>query len=454
MEEQLLQIKNKDERNDSIIKVIGVGGGGGNAVDHMYGEDIRDVTFLLCNTDRQHLKKCSVVNTLCIGERITKGLGAGNKPERARQAAEESTEEIKKALSDDTHMVFITAGMGGGTGTGAAPVIARIAKEMGILTVGIVTIPFLFEGERKILQALRGVEEMSKNVDAMLVIKNELLWKVYPDMKWSEAFKRADETLTIATRSISELVTDPGKINLDFADVYSTLANGGVAIISRGFGSGPNSIRDAIQDALESPLVNTSNFERASRLLLYITFSDESEPDAQIFEDLNNFTSGITGNFDLIWGYGKDQSLGEKVRVTILASGFNVEDATSGMTEETDRKRIEEFYGSLTEGVPTFRNETSVIFSDEELDDDNFISLLSDTPTLKRAESAVERYRRSTRISQAKSVPQEEEKISASESMVNTDLVQGASGSVGYSPAETTSNNTELDDEMIIFGER
>ena len=174
MEGELLHINNKEQNSDAIIKVIGVGGGGGNAVDHMYGEDIQDVTFLLCNTDRQHLKKCSVINTLCIGEQITRGLGAGNKPERARQAAEESAEDIKRALSDDTRMVFITAGMGGGTGTGAAPVIARIAKEMGILTVGIVTIPFLFEGEKKILQAIRGVEEMSKNVDAMLVIKNEL----------------------------------------------------------------------------------------------------------------------------------------------------------------------------------------------------------------------------------------------------------------------------------------
>lgn len=443
MEGELLHINNKEQNSDAIIKVIGVGGGGGNAVDHMYGEDIQDVTFLLCNTDRQHLKKCSVINTLCIGEQITRGLGAGNKPERARQAAEESAEDIKRALSDDTRMVFITAGMGGGTGTGAAPVIARIAKEMGILTVGIVTIPFLFEGEKKILQAIRGVEEMSKNVDAMLVIKNELLWKVYPEMKWSEAFQRADETLTTATRSISELVTDPGKINLDFADVNTTLSNGGVAIISRGFGTGPNSIRDAIQNALDSPLVNTSNFEKASRLLLYIAFSDESEPDAQIFEDLNNFTSVISGNFDLIWGYGKDQSLGDQVRVTILASGFNVDDATVGMTEEADRKRIEEYYGTRQDGTPTFRNEISVIFSDEEMDDDNFISLVAETPTLRRSESAIERYRRSTRIAQAKPAPKE-----PAPAPDPTPTKEPATTPEQTPP--TVAN--ELDEEVILFG--
>ena len=450
MEEQLLHINNKGEKSDSIIKVIGVGGGGGNAVNHMYGEDIRDVTFLLCNTDRQHLNKCSVLNTICIGEKITKGLGAGNKPERAKEAAKESESDIKQALSDGTHMVFITAGMGGGTGTGAAPVIAKIAKEMGILTVGIVTIPFLFEGERKILQAIRGVEEMSKNVDALLVIKNELLWKVYPNMKVSEAFKRADETLTIATRSISELVTDPGNINLDFADVYTTLSNGGVAIISRGFGSGPNSIRDAIQDALESPLVNTTNFEHTSRLLLYIAFSDESEPDAQIFEDLHNFTSGIRGNFDLIWGYGKDESLGDKVRVTILASGFGVEDATKGVTEEADRQAISKYYQTVT-GTTPFRNETSVIFSEEELDDDTFVSLISDTPTLKRQETVVERYRRSNRIAHA--TVKESEKLQQAE--VNGSIAPEQFEVVEELPKQRVeTQDDDLDDEMIIFGQR
>ena len=238
-------------------------------------------------------------------------------------------------------------------------------------------------------------------------------------------------------------MTDPGKINLDFADVNTTLSNGGVAIISRGFGTGPNSIRDAIQNALDSPLVNTSNFEKASRLLLYIAFSDESEPDAQIFEDLNNFTSVISGNFDLIWGYGKDQSLGDQVRVTILASGFNVDDATVGMTEEADRKRIEEYYGTRQDGTPTFRNEISVIFSDEEMDDDNFISLVAETPTLRRSESAIERYRRSTRIAQAKPAPQEPPPARGpppTKEPANT-------------PEQTPPTvANELDEEVILFG--
>ncbi|SPY35901.1 Cell division protein FtsZ [Porphyromonas cangingivalis] len=443
MEDKLLHINNKREANTSIIKVIGVGGGGGNAVNHMYDQHIKDVSFLLCNTDRQHLNKSRIPTTLCIGEKITMGLGAGNRPERAQQAAEESKEDIRKALSDGTRMVFITAGMGGGTGTGAAPVIARIAKEMGILTVGIVTIPFLFEGQRKILQAIKGVEEMSQNVDAILVIKNELLRKVYPDLKVSEAFKRADETLTTAARSISELVTDEGDINVDFADVSTILTNGGLAIISRGFASGPNSVYDAIKDALHSPLVNTSNFQKASRVLLYITYSEQSQPDTEVFDHLNSFMARILGDYDFIWGCGKDESLGDQVRVTLLASGFDVQTL---ITDETAMEKIKEYYGDEMKGETTFRTETSVIFTVDELEDETFISMICDTPTLKRSSNTVDRYRAGRKGAGEKSQTNKEEtqRVGSHQPIHEEVSVM--------EPENTKNDEPELDDELIMFG--
>ena len=219
------------EKENSIIKVIGVGGGGGNAVNHMYREGIHDVTFVLCNTDNQALNDSPVPVHLQLGK---EGLGAGNKPEKAREAAEESIEDIKAMLNDGTRMTFITAGMGGGTGTGAAPVIARVSKDMGILTVGIVTIPFRFEGAKKIDQALDGVEEMSKHVDALLVINNERLREIYPELSLTAAFGKADDTLSVAAKSIAEIITVHGLINLDFNDVKTVLKDGGVAIMSTG----------------------------------------------------------------------------------------------------------------------------------------------------------------------------------------------------------------------------
>ncbi len=246
-----------------IIKVIGVGGGGGNAVNHMYREGIHDVTFVLCNTDNQALAESPVPVKLQLGRSITQGLGAGNRPERARDAAEESIEDIRNQLNDGTKMVFITAGMGGGTGTGAAPVIARIAKEMDILTVGIVTIPFIFEGEKKIIQALDGVERIAQHVDALLVINNERLREIYADLTFMNAFGKADDTLSIAAKSIAEIITMRGTVNLDFADVKTILKDGGVAIMSTGFGEGENRVTKAIDDALHSPLLNNNDIFNA-----------------------------------------------------------------------------------------------------------------------------------------------------------------------------------------------
>ena len=237
----------------SIIKVIGVGGGGGNAVNHMYREGIHDVTYVLCNTDKKALNDSPVPNHLQLGK---DGLGAGNRPERAKQAALESLDEIKQMLDDGTRMVFITAGMGGGTGTGAAPIIAQCAKDAGILTVGIVTIPFRFEGNNKIKQALDGVDEISKHVDALLVINNERLREVYPDLTVLNAFARADDTLSVAARSIAEIITMHGIMNLDFQDVTTVLKDGGVAIMSTGYGEGEKRVTKAINEALNLSLIH------------------------------------------------------------------------------------------------------------------------------------------------------------------------------------------------------
>ncbi|MBR3675271.1 MAG: cell division protein FtsZ, partial [Bacilli bacterium] len=255
------------EQGNSIIKVIGVGGGGGNAVNHMYREGIHDVTFVLCNTDNQALNDSPVPVHLQLGK---EGLGAGNKPEKARKAAEESIEDVRKMLNDGTRMAFITAGMGGGTGTGAAPVIARVSKELDILTVGIVTIPFRFEGDRKIDQALDGVEEMSKHVDALLVINNERLREIYPELSLLDAFSKADDTLSVAAKSIAEIITNHGFMNLDFNDVKTVLKDGGVAIMSTGYGEGEGRVKKAIDDALNSPLLNDNDVFNSKKILLSI----------------------------------------------------------------------------------------------------------------------------------------------------------------------------------------
>lgn len=314
------------DRQNSIIKVIGVGGGGGNAVNNMYKQGIHDVSFVVCNTDAQALKDSPVPERLQLG---SEGLGAGNRPEKARLAAEESIDDIKAMLSDGTKMDFITAGMGGGTGTGAAPVIAQVSKELGILTVGIVTIPFKFEGNKKIDQALDGVDEMAKHVDALLVINNERLRKVYPDLSLLNGFAKADDTLSVAAKSIAEIITVRGLINLDFNDVRTVLKDGGVAIMSTGFGEGEGRVRKAIEDALNSPLLNDNDVYYSQRILLSIAFSSENGTDGLAMEEMNeinDFMSRFGSKFELKWGIAIDNTLEKKVKITILATGFGLDD--------------------------------------------------------------------------------------------------------------------------------
>lgn len=399
-------------KENCIIKVIGVGGGGGNAVNHMYREGIHDVSFVLCNTDNQALNDSPVPQKLQLGK---EGLGAGNKPEKARKAAEESIEAVRKMLSDGTKMAFITAGMGGGTGTGAAPVIARISKELGILTVGIVTIPFRFEGIRKIDQALDGVEEMSKHVDALLVINNERLRSIYPELTVLDAFGKADDTLSVAAKSIAEIITNHGLINLDFNDVKTVLKDGGVAIMSTGYGEGDGRVKQAIQDALNSPLLNDRDIFNAKKILLNISFSNtENGNNGLMMEemnDVNDFMAKFDNDFEIKWGIAIDPELSKKVKVTILATGFGIKDV-EGMNDHIDKRHnIEDaqkrqneaekeaqradirghYYG--TDGTKTKRRHNIFIFDSESLDNDNVIIKVEDTPTYIRSKKCLDDIR-------------------------------------------------------------
>lgn len=286
-----------------IIKVIGVGGGGGNAVNHMYREGIHDVTFVLCNTDNQALKDSPVPVKLQLGK---EGLGAGNRPARARKAAEESIEDIKNMLNDGTKMVFITAGMGGGTGTGAAPIIAQTAKEMDILTIGIVTIPFRWEGDKKIDQALDGVEEISKHVDALLVINNEKLSEIYSELSVDDAFDKADDTLSVAAKSIAEIITLHGKVNLDFNDVKTVLKDGGVAIMSTGYGEGDNRVSEAIKNAQHSPLLNNNDIFNSKKVLLNISYSAQYKLMMSEMDEVKEFMNRFSRDFETKFGMAID----------------------------------------------------------------------------------------------------------------------------------------------------
>ena len=311
--------------SDDIIKVIGVGGGGGNAVNYMYKQQIPHIQFVVCNTDKQALERSPVPNQLLLGFDITHGLGAGNVPDVGRQCAEASVEDIRALFQDQTEMVFITATMGGGTGTGAAPVVARIAKEAGVLTIGIVTVPFYFEGEKKILKALEGAKELKKHVDALLIINNENLIELYKDHNFFNAFSKADDTLANAARSISEIISESCYINVDFQDVKTTLKDSGSAIIATAIGEGEHRITNAINNALHSPLLKKHDINTSKRLLFKFMCARDSENPlrAEEIAEITNFTSKLKG-IDVKWGIGDDPELGDKVKITVLASGFDV----------------------------------------------------------------------------------------------------------------------------------
>ena len=392
-----------------IIKVIGVGGGGGNAVNHMYKEGIHDVAFVVCNTDSKALEESPVPVKLQLGH---EGLGAGNRPAKAREATEESLEEVQNMLSDGTKMVFITAGMGGGTGTGAAPLIAKVAKDMDILTVGIVTIPFRWEGDKKIDQALDGVEEISKNVDALLVINNERLSEIYSDLSLDDAFDRADDTLSVAAKSIAEIITMRGKVNLDFNDVKTVLKDGGVAIMSTGYGEGENRVSTAIQNAQHSPLLNNNDIFQSKKVLLNISYSSQKKLMMSEMDEVKEFMNRFNRDFETKFGIAIDDTLGDQVKITLLATGFGVQDIhvkemderiTKRTIEEEKRKAEEEekeeerrirregFYGKDSSAKIRRKPRRNIyLFSLEDLDNDNIISQIETVPTYQRSKEMLD----------------------------------------------------------------
>ncbi len=396
------------ENGKAIIKVIGVGGGGCNAVNYMYKQNIPGVTFVVTNTDYQALKQSPVPTHVQLGK---EGLGAGNIPDVARQAAEETADKLADLFDDDTEMVFITAGMGGGTGTGASPVVARIAREHGMLTVGIVTVPFIFEGMKKIEKALAGAEEMRKYVDALLLINNQRLNDIYSDLDFDNAFDKADETLTDAARSISEMINTKGKINLDFKDVKTTLENGGTAIISTGYGEGENRVTKAIEDALNSPLLKNRDVQSSKRILFNLYYSPKAEHKLKMGEtqEIEEFMINFSHDVDVIWGTSLDDALGDKVKITILASGFDVslteEMQVKGQTPQrtsifgrskqqpekpesraNTKQEIEAIYGPDKIGERNRKKASAnyIILTPEQMDNDVLINFFEKNPTYRR----------------------------------------------------------------------
>ena len=367
-----------EDTTKNIIKVIGVGGGGCNAVKNMYSEGIVNVSFAVCNTDSQSLSKSPVPVKIMLGK---SGLGAGANPEVGRSEAQNTQEDIKRLLDDGTKMAFVTAGLGGGTGTGAAPVIAGIAKSMGILTVGIITIPFYFEKRKKIVKALQGVEEMRKNVDALLIVNNERLCDVYADSEITvkDAFKLADKVLSDATKSISELITVEGTINLDFRDIETTIKSGGGAIMAMGRASGEGRVQNAIKNALDSPLLYGSDISNAQRILFNIYTSSKHPIFVREMREIDAFFDDLNPDIKVIWGLSDDDSLDEDAKVTILATGLNnelsedVQESSSTSKDEEDYQRIiDKLYHPIRDNFQTHSDKTEQKQEPEPADDNDY----------------------------------------------------------------------------------
>lgn len=389
---------------DIYIKVVGVGGGGGHAVNHMYKEKIEGVKFAVCNTDKQDLNRSPIPDKYLLGD----GLGAGSKPEKGKEIAEQSLDTIASIFDDDCRMVFVTAGMGGGTGTGAGPVVARIAKEKGLLTVGIVTIPFVFEGKQRIAQALDGVKEFKEAVDALLVINNQRMLDVYPNLKLKEAFAHADNTLSVAARGITEMMIKEGRPNMDFNDVTSVLKDGGVALMSTGYGEGEGRLTKAIKEALQSPLLNNTDILRSKTFLMSITTSSEHGKELGMEEitEINDFMAPFNEHLSTCkWGTYEDDELGDKIKVTILAAGFGVKEVP-GMrermsqedkealekAEEQQREReemLQEYYGGSVNPQKT-KHRNFFIYNAEDLDNKDVISSVDSSPTAGRKRTTLE----------------------------------------------------------------
>ena len=323
----------------SIIKVIGVGGGGSNAVNHMFNQGIKDVEFVICNTDLQALESSPIPKRIQLGINLTEGLGAGANPEVGRNAALESKEDVRELLSDGTKMVFITAGMGGGTGTGAAPIIAQVANELDILTVGIVTAPFSFEGKKKMVSAQEGIAELKDYCDTVLVILNDKLREVHGNLPIREAFGQADNVLTTAAKGIAEIITVPGYVNVDFEDVRSVMMKSGAAVMGSASISGEDRALRAAELAISSPLLNNKNIHGAKKILLSIISGEEAELQMDELAQITDFMQESAGDdADVIFGHGIDSDLGENIRVTVIATGFDPISTAEAHDDDNERK--------------------------------------------------------------------------------------------------------------------
>ncbi len=390
------------ENTGAAIKVIGVGGGGGNALNHMFRQGIRDVDFVICNTDAQALEGSPVPTKVQLGSALTEGRGAGNRPEVGKQAALENIEDVKKVLSNNTKMVFVTAGMGGGTGTGGAPVIAEACSSQGFLTVGIVTIPFRNEGKRRIKQAIDGIAELENHVDALLVINNERIREMYGDFGISEAFSKADNVLATAAKGIAEIITVPGYINVDFADVETVMRKSGLALMGTGIANGKDRATEAVEQALSSPLLNNNDIRGAKNILLNITSGTQEVTMDEVGKITDYLQNKAGFEADLIWGNGRDESLGEEISVTLIATGFGkssiAEIAGEGkMEKEThplnigaDARGKSEPAGSVQERESaTKSNQKTFTFSgsEENADDDLEFEVLYPKTTKERKNS-------------------------------------------------------------------
>lgn len=366
-EDNIIDFGPVTDQMQGIIKVVGVGGGGCNAVANMYKEGVAGVTYAVCNTDSQSLSRSPVPVKIQLGE----GLGAGGEPQVGKQEAENNVNDILKLFSDGTKMVFVTAGMGGGTGTGAAPVVAAVAKDMGILTVGVVTIPFFFEKKRKIIKALKGVDELRKNVDALLIVNNERLCDVYADsdISMKEAFVRADHILMDAVKGISELITLPsdGGIKSDFRDVETTMKDGGGAIMAMGRASGEHRVEKAIMNALDSPLLYGNDIGKAKRILFNIYASDEHPIFVRELQEIDDFFDELDPNIDVIWGTATDDSLGEDAKVTILATGM--EDKLEAEVQQDVHRNEDDYYEDVIKKLyrPTVKTTMATAITQQEL---------------------------------------------------------------------------------------
>ncbi|MFO0322375.1 MAG: cell division protein FtsZ [Bacteroidota bacterium] len=461
----MMQFDLPENEESSIIKVIGVGGGGSNAVNHMFKQGIKGVDFIVCNTDKQALSKSPVSHKIQLGTSLTKGLGAGAKPEIGRDSALESIDEIKNILKNNTEMVFITAGLGGGTGTGAAPVIASIAKELGILTVGIVTIPFTFEGKKRREQAEKGLEEMKKYVDTLIVIGNDKLREIYGSLKMTEAFAHADNVLTNAAKSIAEIISLHMHVNVDFNDVKTVMQNSGVAIMGSAIASGEKRALRAVEKALVSPLLNDNDISGARHVLLNImSGTDDIEMDE--FGEITDFIQeSAGGHTELITGYGTDPSLGDNVSVTIIATGFNSKMNSGYETPFKPERKLVKFDDPIltinestqTSIIEEIENNEPFIFTKNTTSDNNISSKkendiisFENHPSEKKAQSSDEELIKNTKIV----LPLFDDSIETTNDNKSQFIVNDVSENSNEELIQKTSEEITREEQILLAQER